>query len=123
MKQGYLGVQSTCIVIYSFSSKYIVIYSFIYIHCNLFDPKKVFDELTTVYRRRRLPCMCGRAAATAEEEAGSSSVDSGDRSRERQSRESTGNFESFGMKSEAIRGQLIFIGFKISEAVLNQNCC
>jgi hypothetical protein len=27
------------------------------------------------------------------------------------------------MKSETTQGRLIFIGLKISEAVLNQNCC
>ncbi len=48
----------------------------------------------------------------------------GDRqSRERRSRESGGDLESFGMKSKIIRGRLIFIGSIISEAVLNQNCC
>jgi hypothetical protein len=31
--------------------------------------------------------------------------------------------ESFRMKSERTQGGLIFIGSKISEAVLNQNCC
>jgi hypothetical protein len=69
MKQGYLGVQSTYIAIYSFSSTYIVIYSI--------DQKKVFGELTSVCRRRRLPCTCGKAAAVVEEEAGSSGVDGG----------------------------------------------
>jgi hypothetical protein len=67
MKQGYLGVKST----------YIAIYLFIYIHCNLFDQKKVFGELSSVCQQRRLPCTCGRAAAAVEEEAGSSGVDGG----------------------------------------------
>jgi hypothetical protein len=60
------------------------------------------------------------------EETGMSDVDGGggDRqSRERRSRESGGDLESFWMKSEIIRGRLIFIGSIISEAVLNQNCC
>jgi hypothetical protein len=60
------------------------------------------------------------------EETGSSGVDGGrgDRwSRERQSRESDGNLESFGMKSEMTRGRLLFIGWKISPSVLNQNRC
>jgi hypothetical protein len=68
-----------------------------------------------------------------EEEAGSSDVDGcgGDRHeqhqrrrrREQQSRESSGDLESFGMKNEMTQGGLIFIGLKISEAVLNQNRC
>jgi hypothetical protein len=33
--------------------------------------------------------------------------------------ESGGNLESFGMKSETTRGGLLFIGLKISAAVLN----
>jgi hypothetical protein len=68
MKKGYLSVQST----------YITIYSLIYIHCNLFDQKKVFGELTSVCRQQRLLCTCGRAVAvTTEEEAGPSDVDGG----------------------------------------------
>jgi hypothetical protein len=33
--------------------------------------------------------------------------------------ESDGDLESFGMKSETTRGGLLFIGLKISAAVLN----
>jgi hypothetical protein len=63
-----------------------------YIHCILFihlhtlqsihsficsiDQKKVFDELTSVCRRRRLPLVHDRPAV-AEEEAGSSGIDGG----------------------------------------------
>jgi hypothetical protein len=67
-------------------------------------------------RRRR---RSTRAASTAVEETDMSGVDGvgGDwRSRER---ESGGDLESFGMESETIRGGLIFIGSKISEAILN----
>jgi hypothetical protein len=70
-------VQSTYIVIYSFSSTYIAIYLFIYIHYNLFNQNKVFGELTLVCRWRRLPCTSGRATTVAEEEAGSSGVNGG----------------------------------------------
>jgi hypothetical protein len=38
-------------------------------------------------------------------------------------RESAGDLESFVMKNEMIQGGLIFIGSKISEAILNQNRC
>jgi hypothetical protein len=127
MKQGYLSVQST----------YIAIYSLIYIHCNLFDQKKIFGELTSVCRQQRLLCTCGRAVAvTTEEEASPSDVDGGGgnrhmsgvdggrgdrRSRERWSREreSGGDLEYFGMKREITWDGLIFIGSKISEAILN----
>jgi hypothetical protein len=95
--------------------------------CNLFDQKKVFDELTSVCQWCRLPCVCGRAAVVAvEEKAGSSCINGsgGDRwSRERQSRESGGDLENFGMKNKMTRCGLIFIGSKILEAVLNQNRC
>jgi hypothetical protein len=37
--------------------------------------------------------------------------------------ESGGDLESFGMKSEMTWGGLLFIGSKISTAVLNQNRC
>jgi hypothetical protein len=99
----------------------------IYIHCNLFIliyiyynlfihlhtlksiKRRFLGGLTSVWRRRRLPCTCGRAAVMVkEEEAGSSDVDGsgGDRHeqhrrrrrREQQSRESSGDLESFGMK-------------------------
>jgi hypothetical protein len=49
----------------------------IYIHCNLFNQKKVFGRLTSVCRRQRLPCACGREAAGEEEDASSSDVDNG----------------------------------------------
>jgi hypothetical protein len=49
----------------------------IHIHCNLFNQKKVFDRLTSVCRRQRLPCTCGREAAGEEEDASSSDVDNG----------------------------------------------
>jgi hypothetical protein len=65
--------------------------------------------------------VCGRATA-AEEGAGSSGVDGGVES-DGVERESSGDLESFRMKSEMTRGGLIFIGSKISKAVLNQNCC
>jgi hypothetical protein len=50
---------------------YIAIYSI--------DQKKIFGELTSVCRRRRLPCARGRVASVAveEEEAGSSGIDGG----------------------------------------------
>jgi hypothetical protein len=57
---------------------------------------------------------------TVAEEIGSSGVDGGGgdwQSREQRSRESGGDLESFGMKSETTRGGLLFIGSKISAAV------
>jgi hypothetical protein len=45
-----------------------------------------------------------------------------ERERERE-RERCGDLESFKIKSEMTRGWPIFIGSKISEAVLNQNRC
>jgi hypothetical protein len=64
-------------------------------------------------------------SAVAEEEAGSSGIDGGgDRwSREQRSRQSGGDLKSFGIKSKTTRGELLFIGSKISATILNQNCC
>jgi hypothetical protein len=65
-------------------------------------------------------------ALTAAEETGSCDVDGsgGDRrSRERQSRESDIDLESFVMKNETVWDGLLFIGSKISAVVLNQNRC
>jgi hypothetical protein len=56
-----------------------------------------------------------RAASMATEET--SGVESDRLERERW------GFDCFGMKSETTRGGLIFIGSKISEAILNQNHC
>jgi hypothetical protein len=70
-------------------------------------------------RRRRGPV---RAASTVVEEIGMSGVDGGVES-DGVERESSGDLESFRMKREMTRGGLIFIGSKISKAVLNQNCC
>jgi hypothetical protein len=72
--------------------------------------------------------MLARATSTMVEETDTSSIDGGGcgrRSRERWSREreSDRDLESFEMKRETTRGGLIFIGSKISEAVLNQNRC
>jgi hypothetical protein len=53
---------------------------------HLFDQKKIFDELTSMWWRQRFPCGRSRAAATTEEEAsveaaaeeiGSSDIDGG----------------------------------------------
>jgi hypothetical protein len=38
-------------------------------------------------------------------------------------KESSGDLESFGMKSKMARGRLLFIGSKISATVLNWNRC
>jgi hypothetical protein len=65
---------------------------------------KDFGELTTVCRRWRFPCTHDRASTVAKEAGG---VESG------------GYLESFGMKSETTWGGLLFIGSKISAAVLN----
>jgi hypothetical protein len=65
--------------------------------------------------RRRRPAQ---AASTAVEEIGTSGVDSGGGDWRSRERESGSDLESFGMKSEMTRGMLIFIGLKISEAVL-----
>jgi hypothetical protein len=53
-------------------------------------------------------------ATVAEEEAG---VDGG--KGDRRSRECGGDLESFGMKNEMTRDELLFIGSKLSVAVLN----
>jgi hypothetical protein len=53
-------------------------------------------------------------ATMAEEEAG---VDGG--KGDRRSRECGGDLESFGMKNEMTRDELLFIGSKLSVAVLN----
>jgi hypothetical protein len=74
-------------------STYIAIYSFIYIHCNLFihlhilqsihsfiystDQKKVYGELTSVCQWWRFLCARGRAMAAVEDEADSSGIDDG----------------------------------------------
>jgi hypothetical protein len=126
MKQGYLGVQSI------HSSTYIAIYSFIYIHYNLFisfiysiDQNKGFGELTSVCRQQRFPCAQGRAAAgrrparaalTAAEETSLSDVDGG--GIDSGGVESGGDLESFVLTSKMARGGLLFIGLKISAAVL-----
>jgi hypothetical protein len=57
-------------------------------------------------------------ATVAEEEAG---VDGG--KGDRRSRECGGDLESFGMKNEMTRDELLFIGSKLSVAVLNYSCC
>jgi hypothetical protein len=72
MKYGYLGVQS----IYSHLHTLQYIHSFTYIAIYSIK-RRFFNELTSVCRRRRLPCVCGKVAATEEEEAGSSGVDGG----------------------------------------------
>jgi hypothetical protein len=60
-------------------------------------------------RRRRL----AQAASMVVEETGGVESDGVERER-------GGELEGFGMKSETIQGELIFIGLKISEDVLNQ---
>jgi hypothetical protein len=77
-----------------------------------------------VWRWWRFPCARGRAAAAAEEEeagvevvveeTGSSGIDDG-------GVESGRDLESFGMKSETTWDRLLFIGSKISAAVLVLN--
>jgi hypothetical protein len=57
-----------------------------------------------------------------EEEIGSSSVD-GDRVESSGDLESDGDLESFRMKNKMTRDGLLFIGSKISAAVLKYNCC
>jgi hypothetical protein len=59
-----------------------------------------------VERRRRRRRRLARAASTA-----------------RGGGESGKNLESFAMKSETPRGGLLFIGSKLSVAVLNYSCC
>jgi hypothetical protein len=97
---------------------------------HLFDQKKVFDELISVWRWRRFLYTCGRAVVVIGEETsvevvleetGSSGIDGsgGDqRSREQQSREQW-RFREFYDESEMTRGRLLFIGSKTSTTVLN----
>jgi hypothetical protein len=92
---------------------------------HLFDQKKVFDELISVWRWRRFLYTCGRAVVVIGEETsvevvleetGSSGIDGsgGDqRSREQW------RFREFYDESEMTRGRLLFIGSKTSTTVLN----
>jgi hypothetical protein len=69
-------------------------------------------------QQRRRPV---RVTSTTAEDTDSSDVN--DERGERWSRESGRDSESFRMKSETARNRLLFIGSKISSAVLNQSCC
>jgi hypothetical protein len=78
---------------------------------------------TMVWRRQRFPCTRGRAAVVAEGGGGRRRSGGGGDRLERSVNgggvESGKDLESFGMKSEMTWIELLFVGSKISAAVLN----
>jgi hypothetical protein len=66
--------------------------------------------LTSVCRRQRFLCVCGRAAVVAEEKAGSSGVDDGKGDRQ--------GLREFWDEKRNDTGEILFIDSKISAMIL-----
>jgi hypothetical protein len=86
-----------------------------------FIKRRFLANRTSVWWCWRFPCTHSRAAAVAEGGGGWRSSGNGGDWLEWWAEESGGDLESFDMKSEMTRGGLLFIGWKISAAVLVKN--